>query len=815
MKRWFFLVIFLTSCRATTLQAQATYYVSTTGTDSNNCANSTNVGSPWRHIRTATQCLATAGSTVLVENGTYTDPSLDVIDTNVFPAPGTSSAHMIIKCRNFRTCIIRFTSDPPLGQFAFIQKPYIEIRDFVVDGINGTQAGLGAMLKDDGSWQNGTVGDVGKGHHKTVVGVEAYNFPSNFAIVGANGQNNLGDSGDVWDNVYFHDNKQGLTGGALTINPGGYAFYLSTGNTTIQNSVFENITSIGISIYFYEAIRGDMIRNNTFRNIGTGVVFNALTGTGTIQVCSPSLDAYGSHLSDHYIYNNVFQNSGAGDLLIREERNSGYRVYNNTFYKVNTGVAGCGYGAGGGLADAGIRVEVPDNPVTLQNNLLLDNGANGINNVNGTSNVSISNSLCNTLGANNCTTANASVASSASMEFVGPSATPWPDLHLKPGAVAIGKGVNLTGTIIPPVDHDNNMRPNAPWAIGAYESTGTPPPADTPPVEDFVYTTGASLNGQNCPNGTSNCNYWTSAWTVDSGAVTTDAMSNSLTAGNAAHSSGMTAANAWRNFALTSTTGPVASNGNRLSWQARWDSSFAGGVFLNNNADNSVNVINVFGGSGGAIHVCEGQGSQFTLHTATANTSYFYEVELDAVAQAGKFRIRVTPFGGALGTFTAWTTFCNTPASPGVNRIGIYDAATTAHDFYVDSIGATATQLVFTTEPPATVNSGATFAANASVTYTNGVTPVPGATNSITLAMCPPSSGSATLTAASGLTKAAVNGTASWSDLVLTQPAGAVGLTICASASMLAGGESTTITINATAPPITSVAPARMRARVR
>jgi len=574
----------------------------------------------------------------------------------------------------------------------------------------------------------------------------------------------------------------------------GYAFYYCG-----SGGLFENIEIYNFEVIAFTNYINDV--NSTASTCGNNVYKNNYIHDGRGQafgVCCANGNVY---------YNNVVANlttTRNAEVSQGFDLKHGANIYNNTFYNISIGVLN--HGSGNGLA---------------RNNIFY----------------SVTNPIINTEGGTfTCITDNLGVNGSCAdtqvnPQFVGPvsansPATGW-RICVSAGnptgcaAASLAKDIasNLAGSCGPTPDCSFDFAGTAraiPWDAGAFDAGGTVvPPPDTPPVEDFVYTTGASLGGQNCTSGTPSCNYWTGPWTLDYGTVTTDAMTNSLTTGNAAHSAGTTAASVWRNFALTSTTGPIAANGNRLSWQARWDSSFAGGVYLNNNANNSVNVINVFGAAGGAIHVCEGA-SVFTLHTATAGTSYFYEVELDAAGHAGQFRIRVTPFGGAVGTFTAWTGLCNVPASPGVNRIGIYDGATTAHDFYVDSIGATATQLAFTTEPPGTVNSGATFAANASTTYSNGATIVPARTDSITLSVCPPSSSSATLTAASGLTKAAVNGTASWSDLVLTASAGATGVTICAAASMLSGGESTTITVNANIiPPITAVSPARMRARVR
>jgi len=811
MKNTIFVIsLVLFSCaRPTTLQAQTTRY--TDGSLGSNCIGSYNPNTRLCSGGTATayttvnggMANTASGDTLLVRAGTYNERINNAGGGTVINS-GTDEAHRTI-IKSYQTEVVWLQYNPGCGACTGVNGNYIADKSYVtIDGLNvdndfiTPRSGTPPLTTNatGSAWHiDDNVQNSGLTHHITLTST----IP-NTRVQWKNGSGGIGGgtgccTGSIFTNIEIFNHYDN----SATSFHGGYGTYVCYVNSLFENILVHDVAVFGLQQYvnhdFSVAVppcRDNVWRNNIVYNVREG--FSNFNPTGMYICCIRNSTPSVVPPATVTVYNNVVYNitdlGGVGIWIgnLGGDATSGL-LANNTVYNVaNYGILTSGSGW------------------TAQNNIILNTGPTIIQNDGG---AAFSNSLCSTT----CGVGLSNQTGTTTTEFGGNVTYPG-GFHLVTGAHAIGAAVNLSGTLPTNTDLDGVLR-TVPWDIGAYKFVGTPPALDTPPVEDFVYTSGASLGGQNCANGTASCNYWTGPWTLDSGAVTTDAMTNSLTTGNALHSSGTTAASIWRNFNLTSTTGPVASNQNRLSWQARWDSSFAGGVYLNNNANNSVNVINVFGASGGAIHVCEGTAGVFTLHTATAGTSYFYEVELDAAGHAGQFRIRVTPFGGAVGTFTAWTGLCNVPASPGVNRIGMYDGAMTAHDFYVDSIGATATQLAFTTQPPATVNSGATFAANASVTYTNGITPVPGATNSITLAMCPPSSGSATLTAASGLTKAAVNGTASWSDLVLTQPAGAVGLTICASASMLAGGESTTITINATAPPITSVSPARMRARVR
>jgi len=400
--------------------------------------------------------------------------------------------------------------------------------------------------------------------------------------------------------------------------------------------------------------------------------------------------------------------------------------------------------------------------------------------------------------------------------FVNPQRLPPQNFKLQMGSTAVGNGKNWTNVLCNAsgfptacVDLEYNARPaTGNWTAGAYEGTGgNPPPNNPPPIDDFVYSTGSNLSGQGAV-----VNHWTGAWTTQTGTITAEVPpTGTYTAGNAARNLG----GGWyyRRFDTVSTAS--VTNGTAISFQMHWINAVPSGNFagtLLGDASNP-NLATFALSSDGNLHMCPGFSNDTVLHTPSLNTWYFYEVELDSSGHPNAFRARVNG-----GTFSAWISFCGSATSPAMASYAIYsDAASGAETMWVDSIGANATMLAYTTQPPASVVSGATFAANASVTYSNGSTVVPGRTDSITLSVCP-STPIATLTAASGLTKAAVNGTASWTDLVLTQPAGAVGVLLCAHTGTtgIADGTSSPINVTVVTPPVSELAtPARIRARVR
>lgn len=142
----------------------ATYYVATTGNDSNSGTSS----SPWRHPQRCTTSPIRAGDTCIVRSGTYTDTDGNGVVVWVFDRPstpsGTASQPITIK------------SEKPLGAsivapsnrngFGFmVQKPYYTIEGFSISGGNysgSSGAGIGINVQQPG---NGTTIRSNSIHH--------------------------------------------------------------------------------------------------------------------------------------------------------------------------------------------------------------------------------------------------------------------------------------------------------------------------------------------------------------------------------------------------------------------------------------------------------------------------------------------------------------------------------------------------------------------------------------------------------------------------------------------------------------------------
>jgi len=424
-----------------------TYYVSTTGNNNNSCAAAQNPLTAKRNIVSGTLCLA-AGDTLILRAGTYTDPVSDRFDTSNFPG-GSSGIPTIIQCETFRTCIVQPSSNPPAQTLIRFDKSWIEFHDFILDGVNTTSSvptvspiPLGNAVKADQQSGSQTT-------NVSLIGVEIKNMP--WEAIQAGQSDNFTLSG-----VSIHD----IVGNAVpSCGPpfpctgsspnGGYGCYCGGANLTINNSEFYNI--IGYAITTYPNGASGTVSNNTFHDNGVGLT----TGdSGTVKICEWDVDI----LSGVYVlYNNIVYNSPSGGLHARNAASSTI-MYGNTIYNSNTGVFDCIYPGGPHPPGAGITTSAAGS--NMRNNLLLNNGANGIL-VYGGGSGTFTNNLCDAMGAGNC-----QFASTAAVEFVSASMA---NFHLLSGAIARNNAVNLGSPYTP--DKDGVARPSPPtlWDVGPYQ----------------------------------------------------------------------------------------------------------------------------------------------------------------------------------------------------------------------------------------------------------------------------------------------------------------------------------------------------------
>jgi hypothetical protein len=230
------LVFFLLSC---CLNA-ATYYVATTGSDT----NPGTLSQPFLSLQRGVNAAA-AGDTIIVRDGTYGGgcSSTDSYAVSINKA-GTSSAWITLKAENQW----RATLDAQNACHSFINlggsAAYWVIQDFRV--INGYSGGI---------WSNSGASNITlRGNEIAYIGrrviTSSIGLPGTYA--------NAASHDLIYDGNVFHD--IGRTGGTQTFHD--HALYLHSQNTTIVNNVFYQPIA-GWGIQTASGFSG-LIANNTF-----------------------------------------------------------------------------------------------------------------------------------------------------------------------------------------------------------------------------------------------------------------------------------------------------------------------------------------------------------------------------------------------------------------------------------------------------------------------------------------------------------------------------------------------------------------------
>ncbi len=251
----------------------ATYYVSTTGSDTTGTGSS---GNPWRQPQ---KCVSTgtplvAGDTCIIRDGTYTDHDNDGIVLRIRAdqgSAGTSTSPITIKSENplgAKISIVSVSGGTTSNHGIRISHPYYIIDGFEIDGTDGTHAEAynGITLA---SGANGTIIRNNKIHHigRSSCSLASANVVS-VAISLASSINDLlieknhiysigrlrnGESGCTTDDYQRDHGIYGQNGNNHTIRRNvmydtnrGYPihYYISTGGTT-DNLRIENNTICG------------------------------------------------------------------------------------------------------------------------------------------------------------------------------------------------------------------------------------------------------------------------------------------------------------------------------------------------------------------------------------------------------------------------------------------------------------------------------------------------------------------------------------------------------------------------------------------
>ena len=540
-------LIMLLLCYSLTLRA-TTYYVATTGSDSNSGSSS----SPWKTLAYAGSKAKASGDIIHVNAGTYTETSQCVL------APGVSIEGVGV------TSIIKshYTSSGSGDGLINLSSSS--------QNTPGNQSISYLKLDGDNLTGNGAIYVHYRGnvlvHHCTIV-----DFSSTGIIVeGENSWNSQPVTFSSGNQIYNNTitNCHGGSGGG-NIRITGQTACLIHDNivdgrarsmqnsvtlsnnkaTTIYNNTFYTLNNRGSAFNFvfeiWDTWGGLEIRNNTFNGGGTIDVGGHYTYKGSYpfgvsihnnDMILPALEVYNASeviaitveswttLNDVYIYSNHIKNFGTG-VQVTFGMNSGgtasnFYIYNNLFDNIgysNTqgGSSAIGFvyqagvsvaswkninimnnviKGGGSSSNMGIRYHMTGatTNLSIKNNIITGFGTRAVNFVNeggSLSNVQIANNIF----YNNGETVNLGGISPSSYTN-SPNYTSDPlfvsatDFHIQSGSPAIGKGAVISGVT---TDYAGNSYKNPP-SIGAYESGSAAPVTPVSPVYQSAVTENAT-----------------------------------------------------------------------------------------------------------------------------------------------------------------------------------------------------------------------------------------------------------------------------------------------------------------------------------
>lgn len=408
---------------AHTVSAATTYYVATTGSDSNTCTQAQSISTPKQTIEAGITCLAdNSGDTLIVRDGTYNEVITPRPGSGRLPHGSNMSNIVTIKSENRYGAVIQglviqlnFDGSAP---------SYTTYDGFTIRPCNGctTVARVAGDMVNTITYVTLQNNDMGNPNHYTagnlahIISISLYT--DNVHVI-----NNL--IHDAWQDHAFDPTTTSA-----------YGCYCNGKHMLFDGNTFYDNTGYALNLYQSNADVSDVIvRNNVFYNNG----FNDWVRAVTLGVIA----AQGGN---NQFYNNVFYNNttfGSGPAI--DISNAGNnQVYNNTFYNNPSAAA--------------IKIQTTNNMV--KNNLLVANGN--------------SNQIQDISGGSNTITSNLSTASPG---FVSAGTG---DFHLNAGSPAIDTGATLT---LFTVDKDGKVRGSpsngtgTAWDIGAFERSSTAPPA--------------------------------------------------------------------------------------------------------------------------------------------------------------------------------------------------------------------------------------------------------------------------------------------------------------------------------------------------
>jgi parallel beta-helix repeat protein len=322
MKRIFYLIALvcvfsLSSLAQTTSCTQALpgYYVSTSGSDSNNGS----ACSPWLTLQHAAN-VASAGATVRVLPGTYTQNQLS------FKNSGTSSARIRFISNQKWGAKIRSTSSYTV---LHLYGSYVDIIGFDLAGDSGSCVGIA----DSGS-------------HNAIVANHVHNILAPSNVCGTNGGAGInhdnytaGDDDTIGNTV--HD-----IGSWPTLDQRVHGIYHSNAGGHVWNNVVYRCAGFGL--HFYHSPSNVTVANNTVLNNVYGGIY--VNGASNMLVSNNIVanntkwgivEAYGTiGTGDRYLNNLLYNNAGGNIALQSPSTQSGTIIADPQFVNYTGGVDG-------------------------------------------------------------------------------------------------------------------------------------------------------------------------------------------------------------------------------------------------------------------------------------------------------------------------------------------------------------------------------------------------------------------------------------------------------------------------------------------
>jgi len=296
----------------------ATYYVATTGSDSNPGTTSL----PWRNPQRCTQPPIVAGDTCLVGNGIYTMPATNqsiVVYVRSSSVQGSPGRPITIKSLNTRGAVISVpgvNSSTPLNNTGFyIESGYYVVEGFEITGGTGSTNVSNIAIAFMGS---GAVGGVARNNYihdigRTVCSNSGYGFDG----IMIEGPNSITVEGNIIHGIGRLRN--GENGCSTTLYQNDHGIYIKGGSGHVirRNVIYD--TNRGFPLHFYG---GGVTNTNVYNNTISG---KSPTGLPAGQVL------LGTSISTAMFQNNIFCDTPASPFAIYSLSASGVSIdYNLT-----------------------------------------------------------------------------------------------------------------------------------------------------------------------------------------------------------------------------------------------------------------------------------------------------------------------------------------------------------------------------------------------------------------------------------------------------------------------------------------------------